>query len=193
MTERIRKITDFLAEADRLKQVTRASYIGGASRRENSAEHSWHLALGILLLSRELETDIDLPKALAMALIHDLCEIDAGDTPIYSVRPDQHEAERRCIERLAGYGLKFSDELRELWLEYEAQLTAESRWVKVMDRLLPFISNLGTEGKSWRERSVARSQVLRINEGVCMHAPEIFAWMLARIDECVEKGWLLDA
>ncbi len=193
MTERIRKITDFLAEADRLKQVTRASYIGGASRRENSAEHSWHLALGILLLSRELETDIDLPKALAMALIHDLCEIDAGDTPIYSVRPDQHEAERRCIERLAGYGLKFSDELRELWLEYEAQLTAESRWVKVMDRLLPFISNLGTEGKSWRERSVARSQVLRINEGVRMHAPEIFAWMLARIDECVEKGWLLDA
>lgn len=193
MTERIRKIADFLAEADRLKQVTRASYIGGASRRENSAEHSWHLALGLLVLARELDTEIDLPKALAMALIHDLCEIDAGDTPIYSLRPDQHDAERRCIERLAGYGLKFGDELRELWLEYEAQVTRESRWVKVMDRLLPFISNLGTEGKSWRERSIARSQVLRINEGVRAHAPEVFAWMLVRIDECVDKGWLLDA
>ena len=193
MTERIRKIADFLAEADRLKQVTRASYVGGASRQENSAEHSWHLALGLLVLARELEIDIDLPKALAMALIHDLCEIDAGDTPIYSVRPDQHEAERRCIERLAGCGLKFGAELRELWLEYEAQITHESRWVKVMDRLLPFISNLTTEGRSWRERSIARSQVLRINEGVRTHAPEVFTWMLARIDECVEKGWLLDA
>lgn len=193
MKERITSIVEFLAEADRLKLVTRASYVSDSSRHENSAEHSWHLAFGLLALARELEIDIDMTKALAMALVHDVCEIDAGDTPVYSVRHDQHEAERRCIERLAGCGLKFGVELRELWLEYEAQETRESRWVKIMDRLLPFISNLMTEGKSWRDRSISRTQVLHINEPVRAYAPEIYDWMLVRIDECVKKGWLLDA
>ncbi len=193
MTEQISSLAAFLTEMDRLKLVTRASYVGDTSRHENSAEHSWHLALGLLVLARELQAEVDLPRALAMALIHDVCEIDAGDTPVYSARPDQHEAELLCIERFANSGLAFGGELRELWLEYEAQETRESRWVKVMDRFLPFISNLATEGKSWRDRSIARSQVLRINEHVRTFAPEIYAWMVTRIDESVEKGWLRDA
>ena len=193
MKERIANIAEFLAEVDQLKLVTRASYVKDASRHENSAEHSWHLAFGLLVLARELDADIDVPRAVAMALVHDLCEIDAGDTPIYSHRPDQHEAEKRCIERLAASGLRIGPELRELWLEYEAQTTRESRWVKVMDRLLPFISNLSTQGRSWRERGIARSQVLRINEQVRTHAPEIHDWMRVRIDEAVSLGWLVDA
>ncbi len=193
MMDRMTLIASFLAEADRLKQVVRASYVGDASRRENSAEHSWHLALGVLVMARELKVDIDLPRTVAMALIHDLCEIDAGDTPVYSQRDDQHEAESRCMERLAGYGLEYGPELLGLWREYEAQETRESRWVKVLDRFLPFTANLATEGKSWRERSIARSQVLRINEPVRLHAPEIYAWMVERIDESVGKGWLRDA
>jgi len=193
MKEKIAPVAEFLTEVDRLKLVSRASYVGDGSRHENSAEHSWHLAFGLLTISRELAIDIDVPKAIAIALIHDVCEIDAGDTPIYSIRNDQQEAERRCVDRFAGFGLKFGAELRDLWLEYEAQETRESRWVKVMDRFLPFISSLATEGKAWRDRSIARSQVLRINEQVRAYAPEIYEWMVIRIDESVKKGWLLDA
>jgi putative hydrolases of HD superfamily len=185
------RVSAFLIDAERLKLVERKAYVSNRSRRENSAEHSWHLALGLLMLARELEIDIDLPKALTMAIIHDLCEIDAGDTPAYGPeRADQHEAERRCINRLAGYGLAFGNELRELWLEYEAQETRESRWVKVLDRVMPFLVNIACEGRNWQEQSISRSQLLRVSEPVRRHAPEIFEWMVTIADECVQKGWL---
>lgn len=194
MNDKLSNVAAFLIDAERLKLVSRKAYISDLSRRENSAEHSWHLTLGLITLARELHLDIDLPKAVTMALIHDVCEIDAGDTPAYGpARPDQHEAEKRCVERLAGYGLQFGPELRALWLEYEAQETRESRWVKVLDRLMPFLVNLATEGRTWQELSIARSQVLRVNEPVRQHAPEIYEWMAERIEECVRKGWLRDA
>ena len=193
MDDTLSTVAAFLIDAERLKLVERRAYVSNLSRRENSAEHSWHLALGLITLARELDLDIDLPRALTMALVHDLCEIDAGDTPAYGpARPDQHEAERRCIERLAGYGLKFCAELRELWLEYEAQETRESRWVKVLDRVMPFVVNLACEGRNWRDQSISRSQVLKINEPVRLHAPEIFEWIAGRVEECVRKGWLRD-
>jgi putative hydrolase of HD superfamily len=193
MDDKLSTIAAFLIDAERLKLVERKAYVSNLSRRENSAEHSWHLALGLLTLARELDLDIELPRALTMAIIHDVCEIDAGDTPAYGpARADQHEAERKCIERLAGYGLVFGAELRDLWLEYEAQQTRESRWVKVLDRVMPFVVNLACEGKNWREQSISRSQVLRISEPVRQYAPEIFTWMVERVDECVQKGWLTE-
>jgi len=183
MNEKLSTITAFLIDAERLKRVERRAYVSNVSRRENSAEHSWHLALGLLTLARELDLDIDLPRALTMAIIHDVCEIDAGDTPAYGpARPDQHEAERKCVDRLAGYGLKFGAELRELWLEYEAQQTRESRWIKVLDRVMPFVVNLACQGKNWQEQSITRSQVLKVSDPVRQHAPEIFAWMVERVD-----------
>ncbi len=191
MNDTLSTIAAFLIDTERLKLVERKAYVSNHSRRENSAEHSWHLALGLLTLAGELDLDIDLPRALKMAIIHDVCEIDAGDTPAYGpARPDQHEAERRCVERLAGYGLRFGAELRELWLEYEAQETRESRWVKVLDRVMPFVVNLACEGKNWQDQSISRSQVLKVNEPVRLYAPEIFEWMVARVEECVQKGWL---
>jgi putative hydrolases of HD superfamily len=194
MTTRVSVIAAFLTDVERLKLVTRKAYVSDLSRRENSAEHSWHLALGLLAVAHELDLKIDLHKALVMAIIHDTCEIDAGDTPIYGPdRPEQHDAELRCIQRLASYGLAFGPTLRELWLEYEAQVSLESRWVKVLDRFMPFIVNLATQGKNWKEQSVTRSQLLRVNEPVREHAPEIYEWMIARIDECVNAGWLRGA
>jgi 5'-deoxynucleotidase YfbR-like HD superfamily hydrolase len=193
MNDKLSTIAAFLIDAERLKLVQRRAYVSDLSRKENSAEHSWHLALGLIVLARELNLEIDVPKALVMAVIHDVCEIDAGDTPAYGPgRSDQHEAERRCIERLAAYGLEFGVELRQLWLEYEAQETRESRWVKVLDRLMPFIVNLAGQGHNWREQSISRSQVLKVSEPVRVHAPEIFAWMQERTEECVRKGWLTD-
>lgn len=194
MTDRIAALATFLIDVERLKLVKRRAYVSDMSRRENSAEHSWHLSLGLLAVAQELGLEIDLHKALVMALIHDLCEIDAGDTPAFGpLRPDQHEAELRCIERLAGYDLKFAPAIRELWLEYEAQVSVESRWVKVMDRVMPFIVNLATQGINWKEQSVTRSQVLRITEPVREQAPEIYQWMIGRVAECVKAGWLIDA
>jgi putative hydrolase of HD superfamily len=193
MNDKLSTIAAFLIDAERLKLVERKAYVSDLSRRENAAEHSWHLALGLLTLARELDLDINLPKALTMAIIHDLCEIDAGDTPAYgAVRVDQHDAERKCVERLAEYRLRFGTELRALWLEYEAQETRESRWVKVLDRVMPFVVNLATEGQNWLDQSISRSQVLRVSEPVRQHAPEIFDWMVERADDCVRKGWLRD-
>ena len=103
--ESLSRVAAFLVDAERLKLVERRAYVSNCSRRENSAEHSWHLALGLLTIARELKVEIDLPKALRMSIIHDVCEIDAGDTPAYGpARCDQHEAEARCVERLRGYG-----------------------------------------------------------------------------------------
>jgi putative hydrolase of HD superfamily len=194
MTDKISALVAFLTDVERLKLVERKAYVSDMSRRENAAEHSWHLALGLVTIAQELNFKIDLHKALVMALIHDVCEIDAGDTPAFGPqRPDQHEAELRCIQRLAAYDLSFASSLQELWLEYEAQVSIESRWVKVLDRLMPFIVNLGTQGINWKEQSVTRSQVLRVSEPVREHAPEIYQWMVGRVGECVKAGWLIDA
>jgi putative hydrolase of HD superfamily len=194
MTERVSALAAFLTDVERLKLVTRRAYVSDMSRRENSAEHSWHLALGLIAVAHELNLKIDLQKALVMAIIHDTCEIDAGDTPVYGPdRPEQHDAELGCIQRLASYGLAFGPTLHELWLEYQAQVSLESRWVKVLDRFMPFIVNLATQGNNWKEQSVSRSQVLRVNQPVRDHAPEIYEWMVGRIDECVKAGWLRDA
>lgn len=193
MNERLPAIVAFLTDLERLKLVPRKAYVSDLSRRENSAEHSWHLAMGLLTLAHELELKIDLNKALVMALIHDTCEIDAGDTPAYGpARPDQHAAELACIERLASHGVKFGETLRSLWLEYGAQESLESRWVKVLDRVMPFIVNLASQGQNWKDQSIRRSQVLKVSKPVQDHAPEIYSWMEVRIDECVKAGWLID-
>jgi putative hydrolase of HD superfamily len=147
--------------------------------------------VGLLTVARELNLEIDLPKALRMALVHDICEVDAGDISVYDPRRDQKQAaEAACIDRIGSYDLAFAAELKALWLEYEAQESLESRWVKVLDRLLPFMTNLMTGGQTWRDQGITRSQVLKVNEPIRLQAPEIFAWMLGRIDECVAKGWL---
>ncbi len=187
-------VAAFLIDVERLKLVQRKAYVSDLSRRENSAEHSWHLALGLLTLARELDLDIDVHKALVMALIHDVCEIDAGDTPVYGPeRADKFEAELKCVQRLEAHGLAFGASLRELWLEYETQESVESRWVRVLDRLMPFLVNIATEGRNWKEQSICRSQLLQVNQPVLQHAPELHAWMVAQIEVFVYKGWLSDA
>jgi len=186
------RLCAFLIDTGRLKLVERSAWVSDRSRHENSAEHSWHLALGLLAIARELSLPLDLDKALRMALIHDLCEIDAGDVSAYdaAARAAHAQAERECIERLAASGLALGPELSALWLEYEAQETLESRWVRVLDRLMPFVVNLSNGGQAWKDHAITRSQVVRINDPVREHAPELFAWMLGRIDDCVAWGWL---
>lgn len=184
----------FMAELEQLKLVERKAYVMNGSRHENSAEHSWFLAMTLLTLASELQLPIDLHRALKMALVHDVCEIDAGDIGIYDPRRGDNAAEElACINRLATLPLSFTDELAALWHEFEAQQTVESRWVKVLDRFTPFVTNLLTQGKTWRELGITRSQVIAVNQTVRDQAPEIYAWMLPKIDEAVAKRWLRDA
>ena len=97
-------------------------------------------------------------------------------------RADKFEAELKCVQRLEAHGLAFGASLRELWLEYETQASVESRWVRVLDRLMPFLVNIATEGRNWKEQSICRSQLLQVNQPVLQHAPELHAWMVGQID-----------
>jgi putative hydrolase of HD superfamily len=184
----------FLMELEKLKSINRRAYIFDLSRNENSAEHSWHLALALLTLKDELDVEIDIYKTVKMALVHDICEIGAGDISIFHPDRSQKEVEeRKYIEELSTTPIVFSSEIRELWEEYEQQTTKESRWVKVVDRLLPFMMNINTEGKTWIEQGIKKSQVLEINEVVAIEAPEIYKWMTNQIERAVENKWLINS
>ena len=184
----------FLMELDKLKNIFRRSYVSDLTRNENSAEHSWHLALAILSLKDELNIDIDIAKTVKMALVHDICEIGAGDISIYDPERSKKEVnERKYIGQLSETPLSFASEIRELWEEYEEQSTKESRWVKIVDRLLPFMMNLNTSGKAWKEQGITKSQVKDVNKVTASEAPKIYEWMLIHIDEAVKVGWLIDS
>ena len=188
---------DFLMEVDQLKSVYRRAYVHDGLdkgfRHENSAEHSWHLAIAILTLKDEMHLEFDLLKVIKMTLVHDICEIGAGDKSIFDVdRAKQTEKEAAYLSELNRHKIKFATETLDLWQEYEAQETRESQWVKVVDRLLPFMMNINTQGKTWMEQGVSKTQVLEINQMVAHRSPEIYKWMLKKVEFAVNKGWLID-
>ncbi len=166
MDERLEKQFDFIREIDKEKFIVRQTYLTGAARQENDAEHAWHIAVMALLLAEHANEKVDVLKVVAMLLIHDLVEIDAGDTYAYANVPKeaQHEKEARGADRL--FGLLPEDQgqkLRALWDEFEAAETAEARFAHTMDNLQPMMQNHMTGGAMWKERGIALSQVLRRN------------------------------
>jgi len=184
-------VLSFLLEIDQLKTVERRSYVAGGARRENSAEHSWHAAMAVWMLSRQAGVSLDVEHMLKLALAHDLGEIDAGDVPVYSaLRHAQAPKERACLERLCQLAPQTLSELLGLWSEYEEQHTPESRWLKVADRILPFLHNLASEGKTWREQGIVRRQVLEVSRPIAHTHPELFAWLEAQSEQAVARGWL---
>lgn len=166
MDERLEKQFDFIREIDKEKFIVRQTYLTGAARQENDAEHAWHIAVMALLLAEHANEKVDVLKVVAMLLIHDLVEIDAGDTYAYANVPKeaQHEKEARGADRL--FGLLPEDQgqkLRALWDEFEAAETAEARFAHTMDNLQSMMQNHMTGGAMWKERGIALSQVLRRN------------------------------
>ena len=189
--QHMRDVQRLLMDLDGLKSVYRSAYLSDRSRHENSAEHSWHVAIALLALNDSMQLDIDVDHAVRIALVHDICEIGAGDVSVYDPeRSSRATAERAYMSELAAEHKGFALEIEELWNEYEKQETPESRWVKVVDRLLPFLMNLATEGKTWREQGIRYSQVIEINRVVANKSPEIYRWMETEIDRAVELGWL---
>lgn len=188
-TSRIDAQIAFLTEADRLKSVLRATKLCDGSRFENTGEHSWHVALYALVLAEHAATPINVDRVLKMMLIHDLVEIDAGDTPIHSAAArdaaTQEAEEQAAADRI--FGLLPSDqaaEFRALWDEFEAAETDDAIFAKSIDRVQPVISNLETGGQSWTDYNVTRAQVeTRVGTKVSRGAPALWLALRTRLDD----------
>ena len=180
-----------LIELDELKNVYRNAYVSDRSRHENSAEHSWHAAIALLVLKANLPFSFDVDHAIRIALVHDICEIGAGDISVYDPQRARKSAEEEAyLSKLVDEQQGFALEINKLWSEFERQETPESRAVKVVDRLLPFMLNLATEGSTWKQLGISRSQAVAINSVIAREAPEIYGWMEVEIDRAVQMGWL---
>jgi putative hydrolase of HD superfamily len=176
----------FITEVDKLKEVFRQTLLTQSRRQENDAEHSWHLCLMVLVLAEHANTpNLDVLKVLKMLLIHDLVEIDAGDTFAYSTsqQADQHAREAIAAERIFGLlPIDQAAEFRGLWDEFEARATPEARFAGALDRFQPMLQNCLTEGVAWRQNGVTSDRVIargqQIAEGaaaVWEHAAELIA------------------
>jgi putative hydrolase of HD superfamily len=189
----IEAVTEFFLELDALKLINRRTYIDGGVRVENSAEHSWHLAMACWSIARSLEIDLSEEKLLKLALIHDLGEIDAGDTFLYSNdRNTAHTVERECVKRLENHRGNAIPNLSELWEEQENGYSIETKLLKTVDRLLPFLHNISSKGKTWQELGIKKSQVLKAHAFIANDFPEIHNWMLDKVQFAAEEGWLSD-
>lgn len=165
--DRLEQQMRFILEVDKLKRIVRQSYITGAERKETDTDHSWHLALMCALLSEYANEKIDVAKTMVMVLIHDIVEIDAGDTYAYDDvgNATKREREVKAAERL--FGLLPDDQargLRDLWEEFEEQNTPESKFANTLDKIQPIMLNDATGGLAWREHGVKKSQVMGRNK-----------------------------
>lgn len=186
-------VTHFLLELDALKRVNRRSYVTNTTRRENSAEHSWHLAMACWSIAELFELDVNHEKLLKMALVHDLGEIDAGDTFLFaSSRSAAHIEERAGIARLQAERGNGITNLSDIWEEQETGSSKETQLLKVVDRVLPFLLNLNTEGKTWIESEVTRSQVAGALAFIQDSFPTIHTWLSKNIEYATQQGWLVD-
>jgi len=172
---------DFLREIDRLKSVIRQSPLLDQSRKENSAEHSWHLAMYALILADYAAGPIDITRVMTMLMIHDIVEVDAGDTPIHGVsNGNQAALEQKAAERIFGLLPENQNSaLSGIWREFEAGLSADAQFAKALDRFQPLLVNIFTHGGTWSESRVEYQQVLdRYGPVIQRGAPEL--WALAR-------------
>lgn len=168
--ERLMKQMDFIIEVDKLKSIYRQTTLIDKSRHENDAEHSWHLAMMALLLSEYADRDnIDLLKVIKMVIIHDLVEIDAGDTFAYDLDgyKDKEEREKKAANRIFGLLPKDQfEEIYNLWQEFEEAQTDEAKFAVALDRTQPMLHNYYTDGGTWKEHNVTLGQVLKRFEGI---------------------------
>lgn len=190
-TGRLRRQLALLVEADRLKLVLRRTLVTGSARHENSAEHSWHLALAAMTLAEHAGADVDTGRALQLVIVHDLVEIDAGDTFAYDVSANLGRVEREKLAADRLFGLLPADQgpaLRALWDEFEEGRTATARFAIALDRLLPLLLNDLTEGGSWRVHGVTRTQVLRRMAPIEQGIPALWPLVLEIVDRNCALG-----
>ena len=189
--ERLEKQIQFIVEADKVKNIFRQTYLADGRRKENDAEHSWHLALMAVLLKEHMNEDADVARVMIMVLIHDLVEIDAGDTYAYDEKGAQTKRERevKAAERI--FGILPEDQgryFRELWEEFEAYETPEAKFAHLLDNFQPIMLNDASGGKSWVEHGVHKSQPMKRNERIPGTSDIIWEKMQEIFEKHVENG-----
>ncbi len=194
MANRLEDQIAFILEVDKLKTVLRQNVpITEPHRQENDAEHSWHLAMMALLLAEYADEPVDISRVVAMVLVHDLVEIDAGDTFLYdnAAHHDKQEREIRAADRL--FGMLPEDQAlryRALWDEFEAHQSADARFANAIDRLQPVLLNIATKGLRWRVHGVTADKVLARNQVVAHASERLWTYLRGRIEEMVAEGHL---
>ncbi|RKD30511.1 HD domain-containing protein [Thermohalobacter berrensis] len=192
-SKRLKKQLDFIVEIDKLKKIIRQTDLIHTSRRENDAEHSWHLAVMTMILSEYANKEIDVLKVMKMVLIHDLVEIDAGDTFCYDEKGNEDKAEReeKAADRI--FNILPEDqakEIRNLWEEFEEMTTDEARFAAALDRMQPLIHNYMTEGGSWKRHSIRKEQVIKRAKPILEGSEELWDFVKNLIEDSVKKGYL---
>ena len=183
----------FIREIDRIKQIFRQTYLTDLSRKENDAEHSWHLACMVMVLGEYAPEGTDLFRVMRMVLVHDIVEIDAGDTYLFDseASTDKEERETKAAERIFGILPEASGkELKGLWLEFEEGSSREARFALLLDRFQPFYHNIVTEGVSWIEHRIKQSQVLGRMKPALEDFPLFNDYLVKNVETAVRKGWL---
>nr|WP_319554983.1 HD domain-containing protein [uncultured Vibrio sp.] len=192
--DRLEKQLKLLIELDQLKSVLRRTRVkSGECRLENSAEHSWHVALMAVLMEEHANFPVDIGRVMKMLLIHDVVEIDAGDTFVYDTVASKEQAEKeiKAAERLFGMlPSEQGKELLALWHEFEAARTDDAKYAKALDRLIPMLLNYHNSGQSWQEHGVTREQALTINKRIEFGSVTLWDKAKEMIEEATEKGWL---
>lgn len=193
--ERLQKQMEFIVEVDKVKKIMRQTYLSDASRKEDDAEHSWHLALMAVLLKEYSNEEVDLSKVIPMVLIHDLVEIDAGDTYAYSGESAAvtETRERKAAERV--FGILPEDQgkvFRDFWEEFEAYETPEAKFAHVLDNCQPMLLNDASNGLSWTEHQVRKSQIYKRNEHTAEGSRKIWNYMQSLIQKHIDLGHVID-
>lgn len=184
----------FIVEVDKLKEIFRQTVLVNSRRPENDAEHSWHLCLLVIVLGEHANVpQLDTLRVLKMLLIHDIVEIDAGDTFAYDTAgmSDQHEREARAAERL--FGLLPADQsadFRALWDEFEAKQTAEAKFATAVDRFQPMLLNCSTEGAAWARHGITHDRVVARNQHVREGSAALWEYAVEMLEQAVEAGHL---
>lgn len=193
LTEQLTKQIEFIIELDKLKTIYRQTKLIHDERQENDAEHTWHLAMMALVLHPHANEQVDLLKVIKMLLVHDIVEIDAGDTFAYDVaaHADKEEREIKAANRIFGLlPEEQAEELKQLWYDYEKKETAEARFAHSLDRLQPMIHNYKNEGDTWKRFGVTSEQVHAKNNYIKEGSTVLGQYAEHIINDSIQKGYL---
>src|SRR5438105_3936486 len=192
--ERFEQQIRFILEIDKLKTIMRRTYLLNADRAENTAEHSWHLAMMAILLAEHANEPVDVARVVKMVLVHDIVEIDAGDTYFYDTTAtlDKSQREHAAADRIFGIlPLDQGAELRQLWEEFESAQTADARFALALDRFMPQLHNYYTKGRSWAEHGITADRVLERNECMAEGSAKLWECTQSLLQDAIAKGFLL--
>ena len=194
--ERFEQQLTFLKEIDRLKQVLRKTRILDGSRYENDAEHAWHLAVMAITLAEHANSDeLDVFKVVKMVLLHDIVEIDTGDTLVYDSARRKEQAEAESLAAARIFGLLPKDQraaFLELWEEFEARKTAEAKFAAALDRLEPIIQNVSTQGYAWHKHGISRAKAEAVNRHIAEGSDTIWQYVRELFADSERKGYFAD-